>query len=323
MHPAIEELVRKLVNAPVRQPVHEAINSRVNELCEDREFLYDAIKRSITRPGFLDNTIDLTIHLCALGDVMVNINIFVPPRDGARNICQDNIHHHGWRQLTTGILSGDGYDTIEFVPRSHEKRDGDRVLLEVHEDYHHSPGKARYIPEHQAHVVFQPDTTTTTLAVWSADKPMVNQSIKRSLQGFPGVRKAAVKVIRGLGMEGLFGINKTKGLYYHPYRGRIVETQDYRKPWDGRNDEMLNCMFRFFQQVDFTDSKFWSDHKKQVASHVVPWIDKLLAGEPIPDRGIWGHPRRRFSKTQILQAIDNSYPPDNREAESESAKAES
>ncbi|MGB0578239.1 MAG: hypothetical protein ACPGVU_00930 [Limisphaerales bacterium] len=314
MHPAIEEIATKLVESPMRQKTHEEIAPRATELCQDRDFLHDAIKRSITRPGFLDNTVDLTIHLAALGDVMININIFVPTRDGGRLNTQDNIHHHGWRLLTTGILSGEGYDTIEFVPRSHEKRDGDKVLLEVQESYHHAPGKVRYIGEHAAHVVFQPDSTTTTLAIWSADKPMMSQSIKRSLQGLPGIRKTAVKCIRALGMESLFGVNKTKGLYYHPFRGHIEEMVDYRKPWDGTNEEMLNCMFHFFQQVDFTDSGFWSDHKKQVASHVVPWIDKLLAGEPIPDRGIWGHPRRRFTRTQILQAIDNSHPADERKS---------
>ena len=39
-------------------------------------------------------------------------------------------------------------------------------------------------------------------------------------------------------------------------------------------------------------------------------IDWLLSGRRIPELGIWGDLRRRFSKTQILQAIDHSVPSD-------------
>ena len=140
---------------------------------------------------------------------------------------------------------------------------------------------------------------------------MTGQTMKRSLQGFPRVRKIAAKAIRAAKVEKLFGVNKTRGLYYYPFEGQIRELNGYRKPYDGTNQEMLNCMFRFFQQVDFTENEFWSNMRNQVSPHVIPWIEKLLESEPIRDTGIWGHPRRRFTRTQILQAIDNEYmPPD-------------
>ena len=46
--------------------------------------------------------------------------------------------------------------------------------------------------------------------------------------------------------------------------------------------------------------------KQSAPFEAKPLIDKLINGVAINDIGIWGDQRRRFSKAQILQAIDNS-----------------
>ena len=48
---------------------------------------------------------------------------------------------------------------------------------------------------------------------------------------------------------------------------------------------------------------------KNAPPEAIPLIEMLTTDVPIPDNGIWGN-LERFSKTQILQALDNSTPAD-------------
>ena len=126
----------------------------------------------------------------------------------------------------------------------------------------------------------------------------------------PSLKKRVVKAIHAVGLNNILGLNPLKGLYYHPENGKIVETQNYNKPFDGNREEILGCWFKFFQQIELDDKSFWSDMSKNAPPEAIPLIEMLTTGVPIPDIGIWGNLRRRFSKTQILQALDNSTPAD-------------
>lgn len=252
----------------------------------------------------------LSIPLLNSGDIIIQINIFCPIRDGAKLICHDNIHHHGWRLLSTGVVSGNGYQAINFVKGTHLNRDGKSVLLEVDEFINHQPGDVLFIDSNTPHVVFHPETLCATLAVWSADRIIRTQGIKRRLEKMVAVKKWAVRFIHAFKLSGLLGLNKLEGLYYHPEGGKIVETKDYHKPFDGDRREILGCWFKFFEQIELTDDTFWRQMRKAAPPEAIPLINMLVEGVPIPDVGIWGNLRRRFSKTQILQALDHTVPAD-------------
>jgi len=309
-HPAFKELSESIINNPDRYEAHDKAKSVVEQLCQDRDILHETLSRCLANPAVLQEAKNLSIPLVMKGDVMIILNLFVPVRDGARNICHDNIHHHGWRLLTTGIVSGKGYETINFRRGSHLNRSGDKVDLEVEEIFHHVAGNVRFINSNQAHVVFNPTSLCSTLAVWSADSIRINQGIKRHLENFPVVRKIAVKAIHASGLNNILGLNPLNGLYYHPEGGIMLETKNYSKPFDGSREEILGCMFKFFQQVDFNDADYWRDRQKNAPPEALSLIEKLIAGESIPDTGIWGNYRRRFSKTQMLQALDHAFPSD-------------
>ena len=312
-HPALSDVAAKLINSKDRYEAHDALRPRIAELCEDRDFLHETLRNVFDDPIHLQTADYLRIPFHHSGDVIITINLFCPIRDGAKDITLDNIHHHGWRLLTTGVVSGDGYNTINFVRKSHENRDGDKVLLEVEEIYKHVPGHVRFIDSDTAHVVFHSGTLCSTLAVWSADKVIATQSIKRALTNFPKLRSFAVKAIHKVGLNEALGLNPVKGLYYHPEGGRIVETPpDYSKPFDGTREEILPTWFKFFEQVGFNDPDYWLAKKDTAPPEALPLIDQLVERESIADIGIWGNMRRRFSKTQILQALDHSVPAEGR-----------
>ncbi len=121
-HPAFKELSESLINNPDRYEAHDKAKSVVEQLCQDHDILKEALSRCFANSAVLQEAKNLSIPLVMSGDVMIFLNLFVPVRDGARDICHDNIHHHGWRLLTTGIVSGEGYETINFRPSSHLNR---------------------------------------------------------------------------------------------------------------------------------------------------------------------------------------------------------
>ena len=305
-HPALIDLSNLLIKNHDRYEAHDKAKPIIKQLCKDRDFLHETLRGCLKDPHILQNATQLMIPLLNSGDIIISINFFCPIRDGGESITHDNIHHHGWRLLTTGVMSGHGYETINFVRGSHNDRVGNIVKLRIKEIYRHISGDPRFIDSNQPHVVFHNQSLCSTLAVWSADSIIATQSIKRRLEKFPKIRKLAVKAIHKIGLNEALKLNPIHGTYYHPEGGSIVETKNYNKPFDGNREEILACWFKFFEQVNFTDPDYWEKLKKTAPPEATPLIDKLNSNEPIPDIGILGNSRRYFSKTEILHAIAHS-----------------
>ena len=85
------------------------------------------------------------------------------------------------------VISGNGYR--QLILKKVMKTENGNVKLKVKEIYHHKPNEIKFVDSYQPHVVFHPETTTATLAMWSSEKPMLNQKIKRYLKNFSGIRK--------------------------------------------------------------------------------------------------------------------------------------
>ena len=252
-HPILLKLSEKLIKNPDRYEAHREVKPLIESLCNDRSFLHEALKGFLMGDKVMWNADSLSIPLLQSGDVLIQINIFCPIRDGAKLICHDNIHHHGWRLLSTGVVTGEGYEAINFKHGTHNNRDGTTVKLEIDEVIQHRPGEVRFLDSNTAHVVFHTRSLSATLAVWSADKIILSQGIKRYIEKMPSLKKRVVKAIHAVGLNNILGLNPLKGLYYHPENGKIVETQNYNKPFDGNREEILGCWFKFFQQIELDD----------------------------------------------------------------------
>ena len=299
----LENLAKELHNSSNRHLAHEKLKEHFEDLCSDKDFLHDAIKKCIKNTSVLKVADNLFFYLLISGDIIIAINLFPPIADGAKNITHDNIHHHGWRLLTTGVISGNGYETINFVKKSQENISDGVVNLKIQEIYKHTSGGTKFVDSYQPHVVFHPETSTATLAMWSAEKPLFNQKIKKYLKNFSSLRNALSKIAHATGISKSLGLNPIKGIYFHPENGRIVETLNYSKPTDGSPKEILPCMFKFFQQIGFNESSFFNEIKKTLGPDEKKLCDMIIENEEIKDTGIKGNIRRRFTKDQILSSI--------------------
>jgi hypothetical protein len=306
-HPAVRSIVAAFQHTQSRYEAHRALQPVVAELCEDRAFLFDAFRHTLSQPGALAGMRRLTLPLFESGDIAMALHLFAPLRDGAKDIACDNIHHHGWRLLTSGVVCGE-YHFIDFQRRSHEDRIGSAVNLKIDRISNHVKGRVRTVDSYTPHVVFRPASLCCTLALWSADQFMLNQTVKRRMAAFPRSRSVAVRVAHLTRLDGLLGLNATRGIYFRPEGGRIVEAKDYKTPEDGEPVEVLACIFRLMQRLGFEDAPFLRRLLESGPPQVRVLIDKMMAGDEIPEAGVWGHWQQRFSKTQILQAIDGGYP---------------
>lgn len=302
----LREIADELHNSRDRKEIHFKMHKRIDELSSDKNFIHDALQNCISSKKFFNQATNLFFYLLIEGDVIIAINIFPPNSKNLDSVTHDNIHHHGWRLLSTSVISGNGYDTISFKKKSHQKRDEDRVLLKIEENYIHKKGGTKFVDSEQAHVVFHPKSTSATLAVWSADHPIKTQKIKKIFKRFPIVNSYLSKTARSMGLSQLFGLNSTKGNYFHPENGKIVETQNYSKPHDGTVNEIVPCMFKFFEQVNFNNEKYFNQIQENNTPDIKSLCKSLIQGEPIKDLGISGDARRRFSKQQILDAVEHN-----------------
>jgi hypothetical protein len=298
---AIDEILKQFDQTDDRYAAHARLSPLIERLCDDTEFLHEAIRVALSRPGFFEGTTVLSIPVAERGDIALNINLFAPIHDGAPEVAADYIHHHGWRLLTTGVISG-GYDTIVFDKHSHEHRTGRAVALRIQEVYRHARGGARFVDSDTAHVVFHPPALSATLALWSADRHLASQGVKRLLGRFPWVRRVIVGAIHAVGLTKSLGLNAVAGVFYRPEGGCIVEAVHDRE-LDVTADEVAHGVCLFLQKVGFRDVPFLESLKTRCPPRAVPLVDKLIRGEAIPEVGVQGHTNRRFTKSQILAAI--------------------
>ncbi len=302
----LQNIANLLIRSENRYQAHSKMKSQFERLCKDKTFIFDALKDCISKSSFWENPDNLVFPLYLSGDIIISINLFVPIRDKSKNITQDNIHHHGWRLLTTGVISGKGYETITFEKNSHLNKKNNHICLTIKDDYTHVSGPSKFIDSRTPHVVFHPKETCATLACWSADKPMINQSIKRYLTSFPKLRKILVRFLHKTKISKFLGLNPIEGLYFHPEGGKIIETQNYSKPFDGDTKEIIHCYFKFFEQIGFNKENYFLSCKQYFDETSLSLYNDLIAGKKITDLGIWGNPLRRFSKKQILMTLKNN-----------------
>jgi hypothetical protein len=301
----LKEISKNFHGNKDKYSVHRKLTAHFEQLCQDKNFLHDAIRDCLSKKNFFNNANNLFFYLLIEGDVIIAINLFPPIYDKTKDITVDNIHHHGWRLLTTGVISGNGYESINFKRKSHEDIEAGKVKIKIDKIFKHDNSCCQFIDSEQPHVVFHPETTTATLAIWSADRDLINQKFKNVIKNFPKTIKFTSNIIHQIKLDKIFGLNKKNNVHYIPKNKEIIFDPNPPKKNDGNTIEITNCILKFLQQVGFNDYSFLKKLQKTIPTECQFIYDKLVSGETIPDIGIIGHNNRRFTKKEILESIKN------------------
>ena len=301
----LNQISKKFHNNKDKYSVHHKIKKHIEELCHDKDFIQNVIKDSIREEKFFGNSTNLFFYLLIEGDVIIAINLFPPIRDKAKDITVDNIHHHGWRLLTTGVILGNGYESINFIKKSHENIEGNQVKIKIDRIFRHTHDSVQFVDSDQAHVVFHPQKTTATLAIWSADRDLANQRFKNTIKNYPKTIKLVSNVVHKIGLNKILGLNQKKNVHYIPENNQIIIDPNPPKSSDGNKIEITDCILKFLQEINFNDYSFLKKIEKIIPLESKVTYNKLINKQFIPDIGIIGNNNRRFSKKEILESIKN------------------
>jgi len=299
----LNNIYKKIYVAKDRRKAHKLLHNQILKLANNKEFIINSIINSLANKKFILNNADnLVLPLYSNGDIVVCINIFPPLKNSIEPITHDNIHHHGWRLLSTAVICGDGYETILFKKNCHKKISNEHVCLEIKKIFTHKKNKITFIDTETAHVVFHPKSLTATLAVWSADKLLLNQEFKKKLMAFPAFRKFIVKIIHSLGLTKILGLNQISGLYFSAENGVFKEMLKYKKEKDGSPAEIIPCFFKLFEKIGFSQADL-QKIKKFIPYKYKNLYLKLLNKETLPEIFIKSSLNRQYSKREILNVI--------------------
>ena len=135
---------------------------------------------------------------------------------------------------------GNGYESINFIKKSHEDIEGNEVKIKIDRIFRHTHNSVQFIDSHQAQVVFHPETTTATLAIWSAHRNLVNQRFKNVIKKCPKTIKFASNVIHKIGLNRILGLNK-KNVHFIRKNNQIIFDPNTPKSSDGNKIEIVHC----------------------------------------------------------------------------------
>lgn len=189
-----------------------------------------------------------------------------------------------------------------FERRTHQHRVGEAVAIRMLEPYRHIDGGVRFVDSHTCHVVFRPQTLSATLAVWSADELRPITAVKRVLSHSPEIHQFAAKAARALHLNETLGLNPVNGVYFKPADGEIV-CVPHDGEFDISRDELVACTLCFLRIIEFNDSSALERAKEALPPGAAALIDEFNVGGLSSDVGVGGHPLRRFTRADVLQAV--------------------
>ena len=144
------------------------ISSVVKENLKNRDFLRKKwLSSEIPKLTiYEDENITLTYHL------------FFPVTSLKADNAAYLIHHHGDYLLSSNILFGSGYHSIEFEEQIDKNSNGS-YRLSIKNDFFHSIGNTNLLDARIPHVIFNVSNPTVSVALWSKSQSKVDALKKK------------------------------------------------------------------------------------------------------------------------------------------------
>lgn len=99
------------------------------------------------------------------GNITIKYHIFSPVENNCSNSSAYLIHHHGNFVLSSYIMYGPGYHTIEFEKKIIQNNNN--YILNPVKSFHHSNNRTYILDSSTPHLVFNVSKTTASVVIWS------------------------------------------------------------------------------------------------------------------------------------------------------------
>lgn len=270
-----------------RYAAHKAIQPIMAEMTQNREVLYDIIRKNLSEDSFIHKIRHyptLSMHIYHDENIDMNAHIFMPLPDKNTDITFQSIHHHGNLLLTTAAAFGEGYESVLFKKGFVLDSATQIAQMEIEKIYQFHQGNVDFVDVFQPHVVFFPEEVSITYVVWSNQK--VEAATQKSLKSNPILKKfkkPIKKILYALGLSQKMGLNVVENYDFYP-EGKTIKSLKHRIEFEhGDNQNFLTNFFHVMQKVGFYDTAFLTELSNKHKNHLVlqNLIQDFIAQKPI------------------------------------------
>ncbi len=262
---------------------HRLIEPILQEMTANQEFINQAIEFNLSDPLFLERkrhypTLALSIFKNDLIDIIINIFPNLPDKN--TNISFQSIHHHGNLMLSTIGLSGVGYTSFIFNNSYSIEESTKKTNLKIDKQYQNKIGQYTFCDGFTPHIVFYPESFSSTLVVWSrSDKKNINKL--KSLFPKP-LKKSISKMATAIGLKKTLAINAAQYHDFYPENNQIIALKDRIDYPEGSNTNFIQNIFHYFQSVGYYNEEYLNKLLQKNSSETAKkWIQKFIAKERI------------------------------------------
>ncbi len=288
----ILDLNEKIEN---RRELHKAVAPILQTMGTDKSFWEEVFKRNLNDKGFLDykwSMYDIPfLYVYECDDFYLKIHLFTALESKEKNILASAIHHHNNYLLTSFAAFGSGYETFIFDREPKFNKETKEVQLKIRERFKQKDRKVHMVDSWEPHAVINPETLSATLVFWSPETKLATDKL-RSNPFLKAVKKPLRQLIYLLGMDRKLGIAAKETYQWYPHKDKFygILEDEFFAPTKTQvgpdvNNYSIQTVFYFMQKMGFTDKAYFEKLKadKNTPAYYLPWIDKILANEPIPE----------------------------------------
>ena len=152
---------------------HKKCSTVIKEF-SNPEFITNVFKQYISNKNFLNKkwkSYEIP-HLVIYEneDISIVYNIFNPTANEGSEIAAHLIHHHQSFILSSYIMAGPGYHTIEFEKEVKYLNENNSYILKPSKSFLHKKDKVNILQENIPHLIFNVPETTISIALWTEKK---------------------------------------------------------------------------------------------------------------------------------------------------------
>lgn len=320
-NPYIQEIVALNQIHLDRNAFHEASRPILKAMGEDTDFLKKVIRRNFDDQGYLNQVWSLYnipfFYIYETPDFYIKLHFFVPLEHHEKGVGASCIHHHNNYILTTAAILGSGYETMLFSKEIDMDEKTLETKMRVTKHFTQQDQPIHCIDAWEPHVVYNPETFSATLQLWTPDK-------KRSTDQFRNVsllklfKKPIRKIIYMCGLERAFGIAAAKTYQWYPEGDhfKAIEENTYFEPTRKAvgpeiDDYSIQTVCKFIQEKGLVEPAYLQEvlQRKETPSYYKPWLEKLIKGEEIPAtyaKNTLNIPSKGFKIAEVAKAAHYS-----------------
>lgn len=315
-HKKLKELVQLETQFNNRIDFHNSTEQIFADLAQDAAFFDEVVRRNLSDPNFLKQEWSLynipSLYIGETADIVLKYHVFVPLKEHVAGFGASAIHHHSNYILSTTAVLGSGYETFMFDKTFKVDNKTNEVDLKITRYYTEKQNTFSIVDAWEPHVVFNPSLLSATLLMWTTDKKRSTDALRHNPL-LKSIKTPIRKAIGLLGLESKFGVtSKTEQYYAQGDKFYAVDEDEFFAPTRAAkgpdvNSYSMQAIFAFIQRMGWRNTAFLNSMKQNpdVPKYYYPFIDKLIADEPIADvyaKDQINIPKGQFYKQDILNA---------------------